>query len=256
MSSKFKKKDLSRIKQQEEAILDRDLEEFQGSAVELFFIKLGRRIQRNRLQVFSGVLVFFILIASVIGYFEYITYKETKATEKLEVILESWDLNPTISVDTKLETMNAFAENDASGNVKIRVAKVLSDLYVGKEDYKKAAELLEKAGREISELREAKAYFFYLAGNYRELADDKDLALKNYQTASGLLENLREITSFRAWSLYHTGRLLAENGDKTGAGAALRKVLLIEASEQSGAADLEEIKKLSSYLLLKISQSS
>jgi hypothetical protein len=101
-------------------------------------------------------------------------------------------------------------------------------------------------------LREPKAYFFYIAGNYRELANEKDLAIANYEISASLMENLREVSSFKSWTLYHIGRLKLEKGDKNGASASLRKVLSLEPGESQS--DLEEVKKLSTFLLLKLSQ--
>lgn len=254
MSSKFQKKNFAELKKHEAAILDRDLDDFQGSAVELAFIKIGRKIQRNRLQVFGASFAVFVLIASVLGYFEYSQHREQKATEKLEIILEIWEKGSPSTTQAKIQELEDFLENVSYGIVDIRVTKTLSDLYAQEKNYTKAAELLEDSGRKIESLREAKAYYFYLAGNYRELANEKDLALKNYLTASSLLDNLRETPSFRAWSLYHTGRLQAEKNDKAAASDSLRKVLLIEPGETM--TDLEEVKKLSTFLLLKLSQKS
>jgi tetratricopeptide (TPR) repeat protein len=251
MSSKFKKKNLA-LKKQEEAILDKDLEEFQGTATELFFIKLSRKIQRNRLQVFAGVAVLFLAFSGVIGYLEYSAYKELKSTERLEEILDSWNSNPLLSVDSKIASMEKFYKDGASGSVHIRTAKILSDLYAIQKNYSKAAELLEKSGKGIEDLREPKAYFFFVAGNYRELANEKDLAIANYEISASLLENLREVPSFKSWTLYHIGRLKLEKGDKNGASASLRKVLSLEPGESQS--DLEEVKKLSTFLLLKLSQ--
>lgn len=254
MSRKFQKKNFAELKKQENDILDRDLETFQGSAMELFFIKLGRRIQRNRLGFFGGAFAIFLLIGGILGYLEYADYRAIKSTEKLEIILETWEKGGSPSTAEKIQELEKFLGSEASGDVVIRVAKTLSDLYAEAKEYKKAAELLENAGKKIDGIRESKAFYFYLAGNYRELAEDKDLSLKNYQTAASLLDNLREAPSFRAWSLYHSGRLLAEKGDKNGAGEALRKILLIEPGEAMS--DLEEVKRLSTFLLLKISQKS
>lgn len=252
MSKKFQKKNFAQLKKEEEAILDRDLEEFEGTKTELFFIKLGRKIQRNRLRVFGSVLALVLIVSSVLGYLEYSDYREEKATEKLELILESWQKGESSSNQEKITLLRDFLENDSFGVVDTRVAKTLSDLLAEEGEYRKAAELLEVHAVKVSDLREAKAYYFFLAGNYRELADDKDLALKNYETSSTLLENLRETPSFRAWSLYHTGRLKSEKGDLAGAGDALRKVLLVETSEVGS--DLTEVKKLATFLLLRLSQ--
>ncbi|MCC5815903.1 MAG: hypothetical protein JJT78_14205 [Leptospira sp.] len=252
MSNKFQKKNFAQLKKEEEAILDRDLDDFQGSKTELFFIKLGRKIQRKRLQVFGSIFGLFFIIAAILGYFEYSDYREVKATERLELILEQWQRGEQSANEDRIKTLEKFLAEDSFGIVDTRVAKTLSDLYVETGEYKKAASLLEVHGVKIPDIREAKAYYFFLAGNYRELADDKDLALKNYETASSLLENLRETPSFRAWSLYHTGRLKAEKGDVANAGEVLRKVLLIEPSDAGS--DLTEVKKLATFLLLKISK--
>lgn len=252
MGNKFQKKNLAQLKKEEEAILDRDLEDFQGTSTELFFIKLTRRIQRNRIQVLAGLVAVFVILASVIGYLEYSSYKELKSTEKLENILESWTTNPLIPSKDKISVMENFHANDSSGAVKIRTAKILADLYVQEKNFAKAAELLETSGKKIDPLRESKAYYFFLAGNYRELAGEKDLALANYEISASLLDSLREAPSFKAWAIYQVGRLKYEKGDKNGASDSLRKVLNLEPGEAQ--ADLEEVKKLSTFLLLKLSK--
>jgi tetratricopeptide (TPR) repeat protein len=252
MGNKFQKKNLAQLKKQEEAILDRDLEDFQGTATELFYIKLTRKIQRKRIQVLAGVGVVFVIFASVVGYLEYSSFKEMKSTEKLELILESWTTNPLIPTKDKISVMENFHANDSSGDVSIRTSKILADLYVQEKDFTKAAELLEASGKKIDPLRESKAYYFFLAGNYRELAGEKDLALGNYETAASLVDALRETPSFKAWALYHVGRLKYEKGDKNGASDSLRKVLTLEPGDVQ--ADLEEVKKLSTFLLLKLSK--
>jgi tetratricopeptide (TPR) repeat protein len=251
MSSKFQKKTLTQLKKQEEAVLDRDLEDFTGTAAELFFIKLGRRIQRNRVRVFLSFLGFFLVFGSVLGYLEYRDYQETKSTEELEIILEGFDRTLT-PVEERLDRLKTFHESSAYGAVKLRSGKLLADQYIALGNYSAAAGLMEETGKGIESLRESKAYFFYLAGNYRELGGETDLALANYETASRLLENLRETAAFRAWSLYQTGRLKLEKGDKAAAGDLLRKVLIIEPGEANS--DLTEVKKLSTFLLLKLSQ--
>lgn len=252
MGSKFQKKNLARLKKESEAILDRDLEDFDGTKTELFFIKLGRKIQRNRLQVFGSVLAVFLIVSGVLGYLEYTDYRENKATQKLEVLLESWEKNPSVTPAVKIQVLENFLDEDSFGVVDIRVAKTLADFLSQEGEYAKAAKLLEDHGVKIEGYRESKAYYFYLAGNYRELAGDKDMALKDYETSSSLLENLRETPSFRAWSLYHSGRLNAEKGDNTKASESLKKVLLIEPGEAG--TDLTEVKKLSTFLLLRMSQ--
>ncbi len=253
MSSKFQKKKFSQLKREEELILDRDLIDFQGTKTELFFIKLGRKISRNRLPVFGGMLFLFILFGSFLGYIEYAAYKEAKATEKLEILIESWQKDLFLSPEKKIQQLETFRESEAYGLVHIRLAKTLSDLYAQIGNYTKAAELLEESAQNIKDLKEARAFYYFLAGSYRELANEKEKSLKNYEISSSLLEDLRETALFRGWSLFHAGRLNMELGNSDLGSEYLRKVLALEPGEARS--DLTEVRKLSAYLLLKVSKS-
>ncbi|MCE9500320.1 MAG: hypothetical protein K8R21_07470 [Leptospira sp.] len=134
----------------------------------------------------------------------------------------------------------------------LRTSKVISDLYARNGEFGKAAELIEKAGKKIDEPKEIKAYYFYIAGNYREQAGDLKAALQNYSVSGALLSNSKSTPGFAAWSLYHTGRLRLATGDKEGAKKDLRKVLEIESDQsQSGA---KSAKELATFLLIKLNK--
>lgn len=251
MSKRFQKKTFLSLKKQEEAILDRDLENFEGSSIELFFIKLSRKIARNRLAFFGSILFVFFVLGSILGYFEFIHYKEVKSSEKLESIRESWLNLPSPSLEKKIEQLERFRKEDAYGSVKTWSAKILADLYVELKNYEKAASLLEEVAPSIQPYLEARAYYYFLAGNYRELSGNFSIALKNFERSNELLEKSNEVPFFKGWSYYHTARLNYEQGNLEKAKINLEKIFLLEPSELNQ--DLTDLKKQATYLLLKIS---
>ena len=120
-------------------------------------------------------------------------------------------------------------------------------MYVEAFDFAKAADYLEKTADLVSDSKEIKAYYYYVAASHREKTKDNKLALENYSKAANLLTNNRETHTLSAWTYYQSGRLRLANGEKEAAIKDLNKVLDID----SEASDMAEIKKLATYLLIK-----
>ena len=249
---KFVKKNIIDKKREEEMRAHQDeFADFEGSKAELYFLKFTHMLARNRKSVFIGLGAAFVLLASVIGYFEFQDYRFQKETVLLEDLVAKHKKSKANS-DIQIADLEKFLNEQSTGNMDLRVWKDLSRLYAEKADWAKAADYLERAGKKIDTPKEMKAYYFYLAGNYRDKQPDIKKALENFKIASTLLDTNNEAKSFKAWSFYQTGRLQLANGDKPGAKLSLEKVLKIDSSESD---NLEEVKLLTTYLLLKLGKS-
>ncbi|BDA77888.1 hypothetical protein LPTSP3_g08180 [Leptospira kobayashii] len=249
---KFVKKNLIDKKREEEVRAHKDeFADFEGTKSELYFLKFSHFFVRNRRNVFLGIGAVVIVLAAVIGYFEYSDYRFQKETVVLED-LQSKAKKANLTPEKQIAELETFLKDQSTGRMELRVWKDLSRLYAEKGDFTKAAEYIELAGKKIDTPKEIKAYYFYIAGNYRDQVSDSKKALENYKIASTLLETSREINQFKAWAFYHTARLQFQNGDKVGAKTNLEKVLKIDGTT---ADSLEDVKLLASYLLLKIGKS-
>jgi tetratricopeptide (TPR) repeat protein len=235
-------------KRKEFEVAKDEFADFQGSASELMFLKFSRWVGNHRLKIAIGFGALFVVITIVIGYLEYRDSQIQKDTAVFEEIENKHKIS-NAPLDTKIQDLELFLSNHSSDAMQLRVWKELSKLYAEKKDWDKAAEFIEKAGREVDSPKEMKALYFYLAGNYRDQNGKEKEALENYTVASTILETSNEIASFKAWSFYQTGRLRFATGNKQGAKEILEKVLRIESK---GMDNLEEVKLLSSYILLKL----
>ncbi len=249
---KFVKKNIIDKKREEELRAHQDeFADFEGSKAELYFLKFTHMLARNRKNVFIGLGVVFVALAAVIGFFEFQDYRFQKETVLFEDLVTKHK-KAKATPETQIADLETFLKDQSSGNMDLRVWKDLSRLYAETSNWEKAAEYLEKAGKKIDTPKEMKAYYFYLAGNYRDKQPEPAKALENYKISSTLLETNTEAKSFKAWSFYQTGRLQLANGDKPGAKLSLEKVLKIDGDESE---NLEEVKLLSTYLLLKLGKS-
>jgi tetratricopeptide (TPR) repeat protein len=249
---KFVKKNLIDKKREEELRAHQDeFADFEGSQAELYFLKFTHFLSRNRKNVFILLGVSILILGSIIGFFEFQDYRFSKETVLLED-LASKHKKTSATPEAQIADLESFLKNESTGNMDLRVWKDLSRLYAEKENWEKAADYLERAGKKIDTPKEMKAYYFYLAGNYRDKQPELARALENYKIASTLLETNNEAKSFKAWSFYHTGRLQFANGDKPGAKLSLEKVLKIDGSDSD---TLEDVKLLTTYLLLKLGKS-
>ncbi len=235
-------------KRKEFEVAKDEFADFQGSASELLFLKFSRWIGNHRLKIAIGFGVFFVSMTAVISYLEYRDSQIQKDTATFEEI-ETKHKRSNATIDVKIQDFESFLANHSSHAMELRVWKELSGLYAEKKDWEKAAEYIEKAGKSIDQPKEVKALYFYLAGNYRDQSGKEKEALENYTVSSSILETSNEIASFKAWAFYQTGRLRFATGNKQGAKEILEKVLRIEAK---GMENLEEVKLLSSYILLKL----
>ena len=223
--------------------------DFQGGKAELFFIKVSSWLRDRRKPIFVGVgvLTFFLIIFT--GYMEY----HNSQVEKASILLENLHkLHKEKPKDISLMITDFEKIRSEYGNnvTKLRTSKNLADLMARNGEFAKAAKLMEEAGTEIDELREMKALYFYIAGNYREQAKDIKQSLVDYETAATLLNNMRNLSTFMAWTYFHTGRLSLLNGNKDNAVKYLKKVMELNGSSEQ----FQKARELSTYLLLKINQ--
>ncbi|EPG76231.1 hypothetical protein LEP1GSC058_1270 [Leptospira fainei serovar Hurstbridge str. BUT 6] len=219
-------------------------------AFTIFFAKVGE----YRKQVLIGVVVLIVTTIAVVGWNEYRADQFRKGTLAVEALEKKFLLNPTIDLADKIKQYEEVAATYHSKSLNIRLSKIIGDLYARNGEFSKAATKLEWAGKEIDELPELKAYFFYIAGNYRESGNQFPEAEADYDTAVSLLNNRRNVAGFYSWSLYQSARLKAKNGKKTEAKENLRKVLEQEISSPSD--EYKSVRELSTYLLVKLNQGS
>lgn len=231
----------------------KDLDPYEGmtgaeKAFAIFFSKIGE----NKKPVLIGVVVLFVTVVTVVGWNEYRADQFTKGTIAIESLEKELQLKPNTDLAEKIKRYEAIASTYSSPSLDLRLSKTLGDLYARNGEFQKAAEKLESAGKQIDELPEPKAYYFYLAGNYRENANQLAEAETNYFTASSLLSGRKNVSGFYAWTLYQAGRLKLKNGKKEEAQELLKKVLDQDISSPSE--EFKAVKELSAYLLLKASQ--
>ncbi|TGK00069.1 hypothetical protein EHQ53_04425 [Leptospira langatensis] len=222
------------------------------TGAERAFAILFSKIGEHKKEVLFGLAVLFVTVVSVVGWNEYRAEQFRKGTIAIERLEKELAQNPMMELTDKIKKYEAVASTYSSPSLDLRLAKTLGDLYARNGEFQKAADKLEYAGKKIDELPEAKAYYFYLAGNYRESANQFAEAETDYFTASSLLGNRRNVSGFYAWSLYQAGRLKLKNGKKAEALELLKKVLEQEISSPSE--EFKSVKELSTYLLLKNSQ--
>ncbi len=223
------------------------LDNFEGSKTELLFLKFSRFFARHRSQFFIGIGVFIAAIVIVVAVGEYLQYRTNQATIQIEKVEKKHAKNFSADTNQKIKDYEALLEKYSSKEAKLRIFKRISDLHVEAFEFGKAADYLEKAAELITDSKEVKAYYYYVAGSHREKTKDNKLALDDYTKASALLANNRETHALSAWTYYQTGRLRLLNGEKEAAIKDLSKVLDIE----SEASDMAEVKKLATYLLIK-----
>ncbi|MBE7412060.1 MAG: hypothetical protein L6Q54_05490 [Leptospiraceae bacterium] len=221
------------------------------SSVEIFFHKLSVFIKRNRIQVFSAILGIVVVIVLIISITEYIKYRENVATVEIEKIEKKHLQNPLIDIKDKIKDYEKYQKDFTLEKPFLRSSKVLSELYAKNGEFSKAAIALESAGKKIEDSKEIKAYYFYIAGNYRERANEMKEALQNYGISNSLLTP-KDTPSFSAWSLYSTARLKLLTGDKEGAKKDLAKVLEIDSPEFEE--NLKSVKELATYLIIKLNK--
>ena len=225
-------------------------EDFEGNKAELYLHKFSHYLGNHRKQVFIGIGVVIFLLVSLAGFLEYQRDRLEKASVEMEDLQTRFSKNPSIDLSEMIVEYEKVREKYSTSGVDLRTAKVLADLYARDGKFDKAAALMEKSGTEVGELREVKAFYFFIAGNYREQQGDLKKALENFETASGLLKNMRNVPVLMSWSYFHTGRLYFLNKDTAKANTYLKKVL-----EVNGSTPLfQKARKLSTYLLLKINQ--
>lgn len=250
-----RKKIRSEVRKEKEAQEEKDpFHDFEGTKSELALLKFSRFLGQNRKNFFIGAFAIIVGMIAFISIAEYNDYRNERATRAIEALEDKLQKDSGSTVDKKITAYQKLFTDYGSGQLQLRVGKVLADLYAEKGEYKKAAEQLEKVTTGINDLPEIKAYYFYLCGNFREKAGQKEKALTNFQSAAALVKTNREVPSFKAWSFFQSGRLKYELGKKKEALKDLQKSL--EADSKMPDPSLYEVKKLATYLILKINRGS
>lgn len=248
-----RKKFRENLKQQrEEREYEVELEAEEKSPAEKLLLKFVHILKENRLRVFLGMLFIFLVISAVVVVGEYNKYRENLSileAEKLEKKIEK-----SIPLDdlAKIKEMETFLQSHSAKSAQIRISKQLMDIHVKAGEYQKAFPIAEKIASTVESPKEVKAYFYYLQGNYSELAGDKKISLEAYKKALEQINGKKEMIIMNSWTLFQVGRLKYELGDKEGSIVDLKKVLELE-SDQMGFA-LKQPKLMSTYLLLKINK--
>jgi tetratricopeptide (TPR) repeat protein len=236
-------------KSKQETVKDK-YEDFQGTKSELLLLKAGDFILEKRKEFLIGLAIIITIIVGVVGFKEFKEYRINSATEEVEKLDKKIAKNFSLTTANKIQEFEALLNKTSIKDGKLRIYKKLSDLHVQAFELNKAAEYLEKSGELISEPKELKAYYFYIAGNYREQNKEIPKAIENYSKACNFVGNNREIQSLSAWSHYNAGRLKLANGNSEAAIKDLNKVIDIESENL----DIVEVKKLSTFLLLKLNK--
>lgn len=230
-----------------------DIDPYPGlTGAERFFAILFSKIGENKKQVLFGVGVLFVTVLAVVSWNEYRAEQFRKGTLAIEKVEKELALSPMTEITDKIKKYETIASTYSSPSLDIRLSKTLGDLYAKNGEYQKAAEKLEFAGKKIDELPEVKAYYFYIAGNYRESANQLAEAESDYGVSVSLLSSRKNVAGFYAWSLYQAGRLKLQNGKKEEAVDLLKKVL--DQDIASPSEEFKAVRELATYLLLKSSQ--
>ncbi|EPG67634.1 tetratricopeptide repeat protein [Leptospira wolffii] len=223
------------------------------TGAERAFAILFSKIGEHKKPVLIGLIVLIVTVVSVVGWNEYRADQFRKGTIAVEILEKELALKPNTDLAEKIKRYEAIQSTyHSSPSLELRLSKTLGDLYARNGEFAKAADKLEWAGKQIDELPEVKAYYFYIAGNYRESGNQLAEAESDYFTASSLLAGRKNISGFYAWSLYQAARLKVKNGKKDEAKELLKKVL--EQDISSPSEEFKSVKELATYLLLKTSQ--
>ncbi len=233
-------------KSKQEVFVDK-YADFQGTKSELLLLKFGDFILEKRKEFLIGLAIILSITISFIGFKEFKYFRIKSATEEIEKLDKKVSKNFNLTTGNKIQEFEALLNNTSIKDGKLRIYKKLADLHVQAFEMNKAAEYLEKSGELLYEPKELKAYYFYIAGNYREQNKEIPKAIDNFTKATNFVGNNREVQSLTAWSYYQSGRLKLANGNSEGAIKDLNKVIDIESENP----DIVEVKKLATFLLLK-----
>ncbi len=237
------------LKAKHDQVLQEDpYQNFEGSPFELFFLKLGNFISRNRVAFYSTLLGIFLVIFFVVAWGEYLKSKEEEATIALEKLEKKFEKD-LLDTNSKIKEYEEYLSKHSEKGVTLRVSKYLSDLYLEKKDFQKAAEHMEHAASLIENHKELKALYYSLAGNYRENANQIQEAITNYQKSANVISNNKELPNLTALVFFEMGRLKLQQGNKEEGITNLKKVLEIEAKHESPY--IKQIREKATYLIMK-----
>lgn len=224
-------------------------QDFEGTKAELYFIKFTAWLRERKKNLFVGLGIIGAIVVLFAGYSEYHDSRVEKASVILEKLHKFHQMNP-VDIARQIKDFEKTRSDFSESEIQLRTAKILADLYARNGEFAKAAELMEEAGTDIDDLREVKAFYFYIAGNYREQASQPGESLKDYETAANLVTNMRNMPGFMAWIYYQTGRLHYLNNNKEEAVKNLKKVMELNGNSEQ----FQKARQLSSYLLVKMNQ--
>ena len=222
-------------------------EDFQGTKTELLLMKTGDFILKHRINFIFGISILVLSVVLFVGIKEFLEYRINNATVEIEKVERKIAKNFNLTTQNKIQEYEKLLQQFSFKEAKLRIYKRLSDLHYESFDLVKASEYLEKSAELIEEPKELKAYYFYIAGTYRETSKDNVLALSDFTKASNFVTNNRETQSLTALCFYQAGRLKLLSGDKEAAQKDFNKVIDIESENP----EVIEIKKLATFLLIK-----
>jgi cell division protein FtsL len=117
---KFHKKNIIDKKREEELVAKDEFADFEGSKAELAFLKFSRFLAKNRKSVFISVGGVVLVLAILIGFFEYRDYLFQKETVTLEDInLKNQKTNANL--ESKILGLESFLKNQSTGKMELRV---------------------------------------------------------------------------------------------------------------------------------------
>lgn len=242
-----RKKFRKELKAKQEQVQDDPYKDFEGSPFELFFLKLGYLISKNRLAFYSSIFGVLLVIFFIVAWGEYQKSKEQEATVELEKLEKKFEKNP--ASETKIQEYEAYLSKHSEKKAFLRVSKYLSDLYVEKKDFEKAAFYLERAAGLLEGQKEIQALYYSLAANYREAAKQNKEAILNYQKAANSIGGNKELPNLTALVFLEMGRLKLQEGNKEEGISDLKKVLDIETKYESSY--IKQLREKATYLILK-----
>lgn len=125
------------------------------------FLKFTHFLAKNRKSVFISLASAIIVLACVIGFFEYRQYLFEKETVTLED-LKLTHQKANVSLDAQIQSLEVFLQNQSTGRMELRVWKDLSKLYAEKGEFGKAATYLEDAAKKSTLQKKSKLFIFTL----------------------------------------------------------------------------------------------
>lgn len=218
------------------------LRDFEGGPVEKALFQLGTFI-RDRLKETIMIIAGSVLIVSgIIGYYVWVDYRDTRALEAFENMMDNPVMNPAVGSSEKaLEKLQSYMEEYSSEKALNRAALEKIQIYDREMMYEKAGETSAIVGRRVGD-NYLKAYFFLQAAIYYEMAGNFTESLEFYQQAQA---RVKDSNLLKAMVLYGEGRSLIQLEKKEEGRKKIRQMMELE-----GVEGLEEFRiSATAYLL-------